>query len=159
MNLNIICTGIFFLSQSSLNITINITVGGILTCDSLFLNLNITVERILPWLSVCLYHSWKTFISAQAVLIKPFLKVWTPSTLRAHWAALSLAIRLSSDIAHTLLLASCWLPGPTWCSLERRHSTFPFTATMDNSFLTCPTNMPSSASLPGLPSWRPVILI
>ena len=86
-----------------------------------------------------------------AVFMNPFLRVSTPSTLLSHCAPLSLAILWSSRMAQVLLLTSCWLPGPTWWSLARRQSTCALTATRDSRLLTCPTNRPSSWSLPGLP--------
>ena len=92
---------------------------------------------------------------AQAVLMNPFLKVCTPSTLLSHCALRSWAILLSSLMAQVLFLASCPFPGPTWCSLPRRQSTCACTAAWDNLLLICPTRTPSSSSLPGRPLWSP----
>ena len=92
----------------------------------------------------------------QAILIIPFLRVLTPSIFLIHWECLSLLIFSSCRTAQSLFLASCLLPGPTWCSRPRRHLTWALIAVTDRSLLIWATTMASSWSdLPsGLPSDR-----
>ena len=95
-------------------------------------------------------------LSIQATLIIPFLRVFTPSIFLIHWECLSLFILLSCSKAHSLFLASCLLPGPTWWSLPKRHPTCALIAVTDKSLLICATITASSCSDPplGLPSCR-----
>ena len=74
--------------------------------------------------------------------MKPFLRVCTPSTRLNHCAPLSLAILWSSRMAQVLFLASWVLPGPTWCSLAKRQSTWALTATIESRLLIWPTKRP-----------------
>ena len=69
----------------------------------------------------------------QAILIIPFLRVLTPSIFLIHWECLSLLIFSSCRTAQSLFLASCLLPGPTWCSRPRRHLTWALIAVTDRS--------------------------
>ena len=80
----------------------------------------------------------------------------TPSIFLIHWECLSLLIFSSCRTAHSLFLASCLLPGPTWCSRPKRHPTCALIAETDKSRLICATIMASSWSDPpsGLPSDR-----
>ena len=85
------------------------------------------------------HNLFENFVLSYAILIIPFLRVFTPSILLIHWECLSFFIFSSCRTAHCLLLASCLLPGPTWCSLARRHWTCALTAVADKILLICPT--------------------
>ena len=57
------------------------------------------------------------------------------SILLIQWECLSFFIFSSCRTTHCLLLASCLLPGPTWCRLARRHWTCALTAVADKILL------------------------
>ena len=139
MKLNYLCIAnvIIFFSLATVLFSLSHVRSTDLVCQLfMFCTPIVTTDTVLL---TCLWY----VLLIYAVLMCPFLNVCIPSILLSHWASLSLFIFSSSCTAHCRRFAISWFPGPTWWSLDSRHSVWALIAASESLRLICPVRTPS----------------